>query len=117
MFSRKITVVYSLTTETMKTPIDQILPTLATWELADLRNLQAALGGLIEALESSETMATSQEERLELSLPEQTSPKTTRGHIEVKYIPRGNKRHGPYLYLRYWQDGRLRSKYLGKPKQ
>jgi hypothetical protein len=39
-----------------------------------------------------------------------------RGHIEEKYITRGHKQHGPYLYLRYWEDGKLRSKYLGKKK-
>jgi hypothetical protein len=31
------------------------------------------------------------------------------GHIDIKEI-NGNK----YYYLRYWEDGRLRSKYLGK---
>lgn len=38
-----------------------------------------------------------------------------RGHIEEKMIPRKGKRYGPYLYLRYWFDSRLRSRYIGKP--
>ena len=48
---------------------------------------------------------------------EKPSAKEARGHIETKYIPRGHKKHGPYLYLRYWQGGKLRSKYLGKPRR
>lgn len=38
------------------------------------------------------------------------------GHIEIKLIPdtaRG-KTYGPYRYLRYWSQGRLRTRYLGK---
>lgn len=100
-----------------KSPTDQLLPSLATWELSDLRELQAALGGLIEALESPQedledaasTKGSSKDEF------EPAPAQGARGHIEAKYIPRGNKRHGPYLYLRYWQGGKLRSKYLGKP--
>jgi len=100
-----------------KSPTDKLLPSLSTWELSDLRELQAALGGLIEALEPSkenlENAADDDDSRIYKF--EQTTTKGTRGHIEAKYIPRGNKRHGPYLYLRYWQGGKLRSKYLGKP--
>lgn len=37
------------------------------------------------------------------------------GHfIEEKYIPREGKTFGPYYYLRWWEDGRLKTKYLGK---
>lgn len=37
------------------------------------------------------------------------------GHfIEEKYIPREGKNFGPYYYLRWWEDGRLKTKYLGK---
>ena len=35
------------------------------------------------------------------------------GHVELKFI--GNC--GPYAYLRFWQGGRLKSKYIGKVKQ
>ena len=101
-----------------KTLTDKLLPSLAAWELADLRELQAALGGLIEALETpqepSEPESDGDGDREE-SGPR--SQKGSRGHIEAKYIPRGNKKHGPYLYLRYCQGGKLRSKYLGKPQQ
>jgi hypothetical protein len=101
-----------------KSPTDQLLPSLATWELADLRELQAALGGLIEVLETpqktSEPDSNGDGNRKE---SKRRSQKGSKGHIEAKYIPRGNKQHGPYLYLRYWQGGKLRSKYLGKPQQ
>lgn len=98
----------------MKSPVDTLLPTLATWELSDLHDLRAALVGLIEAMEASQAVADPQTSLGPEALPEKASRKAASGHIETKYIPRGNKRHGPYLYLRYWQGGKLRSKYLGK---
>jgi hypothetical protein len=101
-----------------KTPTDRLLPSLAVWELADLRELQTALGGLIEALETTQEspeLESDGDGDREESNPR--SQKGARGHIEAKYIPRGNKQHGPYLYLRYWQGGKLRSKYLGKVQQ
>ncbi len=36
------------------------------------------------------------------------------GTIEEKWIKRAGKLHGPYRYLRYRENGRLKSKYLGK---
>ncbi|MDB9527058.1 hypothetical protein PN498_13740 [Oscillatoria sp. CS-180] len=81
--------------------VDELLQELSGWEARELRELKAALGGLLEAVERDKR---------------RLSEKGSRGHIEEKYIQRGNKRHGPYLYLRYWQDGKLRSKYLGKKK-
>lgn len=41
------------------------------------------------------------------------------GHIEVKMIPdsKRGKTYGPYRYLRYWQDGKLLSRYLGKVEE
>ena len=101
-----------------KSPTDQLLPALATWELADLRELKAALGGLIEALEPSQgNPENAVDDGSRKDEFEQAPTTGARGHIETKYIPRGNKRHGPYLYLRYWQGGKLRSKYLGKPQR
>jgi hypothetical protein len=46
---------------------------------------------------------------------EEEIPKKQRGHVELKWIPGKNgKLFGPYAYLRFWEKGRLRSKYLGK---
>ena len=45
--------------------------------------------------------------------------KSGSGHIEVKMIPdkKRGKFYGPYRYLRYWQDGKLLSRYLGKVEE
>ncbi len=37
-----------------------------------------------------------------------------RGHVETKYHKHKDKVYGPYLYLRWWEDGKHKSKYLGK---
>jgi hypothetical protein len=101
-----------------KSPTDKLLPSLVGWKLADLRELQVALGGLIESLErDQETPASESDSDGSRDEPQQRSSQGSKGHIEAKYIPRGNKRHGPYLYLRYWHGGKLRSKYLGKAQQ
>jgi len=41
---------------------------------------------------------------------EEEIPEKQRGHIELKMIGRW----GPYAYLRWWEDGKHRAKYLGK---
>ena len=43
----------------------------------------------------------------------------TRGHIEIKMIrdKKRGKTYGPYRYLRYWQDGKLQTRYLGKVEE
>lgn len=101
-----------------KSPTDKLLPSLTVWELADLRELHAALGGLIEALEPPQEPPEPELDK-DGTQEEAVQPlkQGSRGHIEAKYIPRGNKKHGPYLYLRYWRGGKLRSKYLGKAQK
>lgn len=34
--------------------------------------------------------------------------------VEEKFIERQGKRYGPYLYKRWRENGRLKSRYLGK---
>ena len=41
---------------------------------------------------------------------EEETPEKQRGHIELKMIGRW----GPYAYLRWWEDGKHKAKYLGK---
>jgi hypothetical protein len=43
--------------------------------------------------------------------------KLGRGYLELKYIPSRStgKVHGPYLYQRWVEAGRRRSRYIGKP--
>ncbi len=101
----------------MKSPVGTLLPSLAAWELSDLHDLKAALLGLIEAMEAPPQLAEDSSGVDQEVSAEEKPRKSAKGHIETKYIPRGNKRHGPYLYLRYWQGGKLRSKYLGKPNR
>lgn len=36
------------------------------------------------------------------------------GWIEAHWIPRGQKRYGPYLVARWWEGGKKRARYLGK---
>lgn len=97
--------------------VDTLLRELARWDLRALRELQAALDGLIEALD---TEAVGEADAQAVPLPVvpplvvgDRAPRK-RGHIEVKFIRRAKKLHGPYRYLRYWEGGKLRSKYLGK---
>ncbi|NER81740.1 MAG: hypothetical protein F6K42_19695, partial [Leptolyngbya sp. SIO1D8] len=56
-----------------KTQTDKLLPALATWDLADLRELQAALTGLIEALEPSPEVTVK-----EMPAPEPERPQSAR---------------------------------------
>ncbi len=39
------------------------------------------------------------------------------GHIEEKWITSRGKPYGPYRYRRRWEDGTLRSEYLGKAEE
>lgn len=41
---------------------------------------------------------------------EAQEPEKQRGHVEIKMIGKW----GPYAYLRWWEDGKHRAKYLGK---
>jgi hypothetical protein len=85
------------------TKTDALLPELANWTLEELRDLQSALAGLIEAANAE---------------PEPTQPATATkrpsGSIELKWIRRNGKQYGPYRYLRYWEGKTLKSKYLGR---
>ncbi|MBC7218138.1 MAG: hypothetical protein H5U36_08395 [Candidatus Caldatribacterium sp.] len=57
-----------------------------------------------ELLEAFEYVASLIEEK------EMEEPETRRAHVEVKMIGK----YGPYAYLRWWENGKHRSKYLGK---
>lgn len=86
-----------------KSQVDVLLPQLMNWTLDELRDLQGALGGLIEALEDEATVEN-----------ERPSRKKKVGSIELKMIKQNGKLYGPYKYLRYWEGKKLKSKYLGK---
>lgn len=82
--------------DTSTPSLEDLIQSAATLSRAELLELQTALAGLLEATESS-------------SLDGQ--PK---GSIEWKTIrdKKRDKEYGPYAYLRYWEDGKLKSKYL-----
>ncbi|MEM1279130.1 MAG: hypothetical protein AAGG53_03700 [Cyanobacteria bacterium P01_H01_bin.152] len=98
--------------------VDELVRELSRWEGRELRELQAALGGLLGALEREAAAQPIKPpaSKKGAATDSRGAVQSQRGHIEEKYIQRGKKLHGPYRYLRYWQDGKLRSKYLGKAK-
>lgn len=88
--------------------------------LGELRELEAIVGGLVDAARDREVTDRLVEGAGESDRDRQPSS-GARGTIELKLIPRpskngGVKRYGPYAYLRYYRPGQksLGSKYLGK---
>jgi predicted nicotinamide N-methyase len=79
---------------------------------AELLELQAMVASRLAELEAQEASRTTPEgeARLEASQGGPEGQARARGSIEWKVI----KGHGPYAYWRYWEGGRLRSKYLGR---
>lgn len=69
--------------------------------------------GDLEAVRSltEDLIAAKQAETTDAAIP------STNGHYyEEKYIKRNGKLYGPYLYERWEEGGRLRSKYVGKAR-
>jgi hypothetical protein len=67
---------------------------------ADLLKLQAAIEQLLEPVAPP---------------PIETSPKhEAQGWFEFVYKTKGDKRYGPYRYYRWYQDGKKKSRYVGK---
>ena len=65
----------------------------------------------LRALDAAEAQARVRER--ETSVGSRSAP-ADKGYIEEKWITSNGKPYGPYLYRRWWEDGTLRSKYLGK---
>ena len=79
--------------------LEDLIQSAATLSRQELLELQAVVSGLLEATEP---------------LSESEAEATTSGSIEWKMIPdnKRGKEYGPYPYLRYWKNGKLKSKYL-----
>jgi len=94
---------------------------LSSLRLGQLLELRAMLSALIDLEEQgSDPPAEQDQARTRTKGREYTNNiglPGKRGHIEEKMIPRKGKRYGPYLYLRYWFDSRLKSRYIGKPSR
>lgn len=94
-------------------PIDAIAQQLNTLSREQLLEVQAMLEVLLSTkIEGSEL------ELEDSSAETHQGPKRGKGHIETKMIPdlKRGKMYGPYRYLRYWQAGKLKTRYLGKAK-
>ena len=79
--------------------LEDLIQSAATLSPRELLELMAVVGGLLEATNP---------------LKDSVADATTKGSIEWKMIPdkKRGKEYGPYPYLRYWKDGKLKSKYL-----
>ncbi len=87
---------------------------LSRSELFELSEIVNALLDATESDDSQEPPEVSPEKKedlMRLSYQQaKAGQKPKKGHIEEKII-RG---YGPYLYLRFWQEGSLKSLYIGK---
>lgn len=93
-------------TKNPKTPLEITESTLGMLSLEELRELRKTVERLIVVKEGDAAW----QER-ELTEAESTTLKRA-GYVENKYI----NGYGPYAYVRWREDGVLRSKYLGKAK-
>lgn len=86
-------------------PLDVLIEQAANLSVEQLQELYGAITALIEARTGETTDPTTSQTQ---------SPGRTIGSIEWKIIPdtKRGKVYGPYPYLRYWQAGQLKSKYL-----
>lgn len=78
----------------------------------ELEELQKAVTALLEVtVEEEVKVKPTNEELMRLSFREAREGKKPRkGYVETKMI----NGYGPYLYLRFWSEGRLKSLYIGK---
>jgi len=81
----------------------RLLTELDGWQDRELKELVTMVEGLLEARKTEGQVVGAGDEK-------SSTTAKTQGHIELKTI----NGYGPYRYLRYWQDGKLRSSYIGK---
>lgn len=92
-------------------PLDAIAQQLDALSHEELLEVQAMLEALLA------TKAEPPNIQAETADPEgYRGPKGGKGHIEIKLIPdtKRGKTYGPYRYLRFWHEGKLKTRYLGK---
>ncbi len=89
----------------------------ASLSRAELEELQLAITGLIDSLRNEDEVPEKEDQLPTRSNWQQyRGERGGKGYLEIKNIRSGKSRR-PYLYLRYWQGKKLKSIYLGKPKQ
>lgn len=93
-------------------PLDVIAQQLDALSHAELLEVQA----MLEALLASKAEPVEIEGRETVESQGHRGPKGGKGHIEIKLIPdtKRGKTYGPYRYLRFWHEGKLKTRYLGK---
>jgi len=86
-----------------KSKAARLVTELDGWNDQELEELVAIVEGLLEARKTERSVAAAAAEN-------RSHTAKGKGHVETKII----NGYGPYRYLRYWQDGKLKSQYLGK---
>ena len=82
----------------------RLVTDLDGWQDRELEELVAIVEGLLESRQSEVREAGGTGDG------KSSTTVKTQGHLELKTI----NGYGPYRYLRYRQDGKLKSQYLGK---
>jgi hypothetical protein len=102
-----------LSLRTSSQRLDAIASQLDALTQDELLEVKAMVDALLEARDA----------KMEEFKPERDGGQLKRargcGHIEIKMIPdkKRGKTYGPYKYLRYWMNGKLRTRYLGKVEE
>lgn len=95
-----------MTRKVHKTAFETVTSHLGQLSRSELEELAVIVGALLDATKEEE------DDQVEDGDVASDTKSGARGHIEAKMI----NGYGPYLYLRYWSGGHLRSKYIGKAK-
>jgi len=97
---------------TAPAPLDAIAQQLDALSHEELLEVQA----MVEVLLTSKAEPPEIEEGKAVEPQVYRGPKGGKGHIEIKLIPdkKRGKTYGPYRYLRFWHEGKLKTRYLGK---
>ena len=90
-------------------PTDLLIQQAATLARDDLLELKAAIDALVRATEPIDL-----DQERERRRPEAKAKRSAQGWIETSCKTVKGKRYGPYKYLRWYQGGIKKSKYLGK---
>lgn len=97
--------------------LKKITNSLSKLNHQELEELKKVVSLLLESEEEEITedqREETNENLMRISLSQaKAGGKRRRGHVEEKMI-RG---YGPYLYLRYWEGGSLKSLYIGKKEE
>jgi hypothetical protein len=94
-------------------PTDLLIQSAAVLARDDLLELKAAIDALLVATEPPPKIIDLDDARDRLR-PEPPAKRSAQGWIETSSKTVKGKRYGPYKYLRWYQGGVKKSKYLGK---